>query len=89
MRARSSSSAAVRYDSVSLHWVTVATESIAEDLTNLQFYFRTFNDQSLRSVDVSNALTAAGSQARYLTMESARSTPITRVVPYAEASSPA
>jgi hypothetical protein len=81
MRARSSSSAAVRYDSVSLHWVTVATESIAEDLTNLQFYFRTFNDQSRRSVDVSKALTAAGSQARYLTMESERSTPITRVVP--------
>ncbi|HEX4014832.1 MAG TPA: hypothetical protein VHX17_13225 [Candidatus Cybelea sp.] len=66
---------------LSLHWVTVATESIAEDLTNLQFYFRTFHDQSRRSVDVSKALTAAGSQARYLAMESERSTPITSVVP--------
>ncbi len=51
----------------------------AEDLTNLQFYFRTFNDQSLRSVDVRKALAGAGSSIQYLPLESDRPTPITGV----------
>jgi choloylglycine hydrolase len=51
----------------------------AEDLTNLQFYFRTFNDQSLHSVDVRKALTSAGSSIKYLPMESEQPTPITPV----------
>jgi choloylglycine hydrolase len=51
----------------------------AEDLTNLQFYFRTFNDQSLRSVDVRKALTSAGSTVKYLQMETDQPTPITGV----------
>jgi choloylglycine hydrolase len=49
----------------------------AEDLTNLQFYFRTFNDQSLRSVDVRKALAGAGSTVKYLQMETDQPTPIT------------
>ena len=48
----------------------------AADLKNLQFYFRTFSDQSLRSVDVSKTL-AAGAQVRELPMESGATTPIT------------
>jgi choloylglycine hydrolase len=52
----------------------------AEDLSNLQFYFRTFNDQSLRSVDVRKALTTAGSSVNYLEMETERPTPITSVL---------
>ena len=51
----------------------------AEDLTNLQFYFRTFNDQSLRSVDVRKSLASAGSTVTYLEMESTAPTPITAV----------
>jgi choloylglycine hydrolase len=51
----------------------------AEDLTNQQFYFRTFNDQSLRSVDVRKALASAGSSVRYLQMETNQPTPITGV----------
>jgi choloylglycine hydrolase len=51
----------------------------AEDLTNLQFYFRTFNDQSLRSVDVRKALASAGSTVKYLPMETDQPTPITGV----------
>ena len=51
----------------------------AEDLTNLQFYFRTFNDQSLRSVDVRKALASAGSTVKYLPMETDQPTPITSV----------
>jgi choloylglycine hydrolase len=51
----------------------------AEDLTNLQFYFRTFNDQSLRSVDVRKALASSGSTVKYLPMETDRPTPITGV----------
>ena len=48
----------------------------AADLKNLQFYFRTFSDQSLRSVDVAKTL-AAGAQVRELPMESGATTPIT------------
>jgi choloylglycine hydrolase len=51
----------------------------AEDLTNGRFYFRTFNDQSLRSVDVHAALANAGSNVTYLEMESTTPTPITSV----------
>jgi choloylglycine hydrolase len=51
----------------------------AEDLTNLQFYFRTFNDQSLRSVDVRKALASAGANVKYLPMETDQPTPITSV----------
>ena len=51
----------------------------AEDLTNMQFYFRTFNDQSLRSVDVRKALASSGSTVQYLPMESQQPTPITPV----------
>jgi choloylglycine hydrolase len=51
----------------------------AEDLTHGQFYFRTFNDQSLRSVDVAKALANAGSAVTYLNMESTNPTPITSV----------
>jgi choloylglycine hydrolase len=53
----------------------------AEDLTNLQFYFRTFTDQSLRSVDLRKALAAAGSEVKYLEMESNQTTPIANVTP--------
>ncbi|MGA2761338.1 MAG: choloylglycine hydrolase family protein [Candidatus Cybelea sp.] len=51
----------------------------AADLTNLQFYFRTFNDQSLRGVDVRKTLASAGSTVKYLPMESDQPTPITSV----------
>ena len=51
------------------------------DLKNLQFYFRTFNDQSLRGVDVRKALAAAGSSITYLPLESGQSTPINSVAP--------
>jgi choloylglycine hydrolase len=51
----------------------------AEDLTHGQFYFRTFNDQSLRSVDVAKALARAGSAVTYLEMETTTPTPITSV----------
>jgi choloylglycine hydrolase len=49
----------------------------AEDLTNLQFYFRTFDDQSLRSVDVRKVLASAGSDVKYVPMETQLPTPIT------------
>ncbi|MGC1380347.1 MAG: choloylglycine hydrolase family protein [Candidatus Baltobacteraceae bacterium] len=52
----------------------------ADDLTNDVFYFRTFGDQSLRSVDVRKALAGAGSKITYLEMESGRTTPITSLV---------
>jgi choloylglycine hydrolase len=51
----------------------------AEDLTHGQFYFRTFDDQSLRSVDVAKALASAGSTVTYLEMETTTPTPITAV----------
>ena len=49
------------------------------EATNLQFYFRTFNDQSLHGVDVRKALASAGSTVQYLPMESQQPTPITPV----------
>jgi choloylglycine hydrolase len=51
----------------------------AEDLTHGKFYFRTFNDQSLRSVDVRTALANAGTGVAYLPMETTVSTPIASV----------
>ena len=51
----------------------------AIDLKNLQFYFRTFTDQSLRSVDVTKTLAAAGGQIRELPLESGQTTPIVPV----------
>jgi choloylglycine hydrolase len=51
----------------------------AEDLTHGQFYFRTFNDQSLRSIDVAKALAGAGSNTTYLDMETTTPTRITPV----------
>jgi choloylglycine hydrolase len=51
----------------------------AEDLTNGKFYFRTFNDQSLRSVDVRQALAHAGANVAYLPMETEVATPIAAV----------
>ena len=52
----------------------------AEDLSNLQFYFRTYDDQSLRSVDVRKALANAATTVKYLPMETDRPTPITKVL---------
>ncbi|MGA8574224.1 MAG: hypothetical protein WB609_00865 [Candidatus Cybelea sp.] len=52
-----------------------------DDLANLQFYFRTFSDQSMRSVDVRKALASAGSSVTYLPMETTQPTPITPVSP--------
>lgn len=49
----------------------------AEDVTHLQFYFRTYGDQSLRSVDVRKALASAGTSVTYLPMETGQTTPIT------------
>jgi len=51
----------------------------AEDLKNLMFYFRTYHDQTLRSVDVRKALAAAGGKITSLPMESGRTTPIVPV----------
>jgi len=48
-----------------------------EDLTNLQFYYRTFTNQSLRSVNVRQALASAGSTVKYFPMETDQPTPIT------------
>lgn len=48
----------------------------AEDLKNLRFYYRTFNDQTLRSLDVRQALSAAGGKIQELPMETAQPTPI-------------
>jgi choloylglycine hydrolase len=51
----------------------------AEDLKNLVFYFRTYHDQTLRSVDVRKALSAAGGKITSLPMESGQTTPIVPV----------
>lgn len=45
-------------------WTTVA------DLTNRQFYFRTYNDQSIRVIDVAGALDAAQGVIRFIEMDS-------------------
>jgi choloylglycine hydrolase len=51
----------------------------ASDLKNLTFYFRTYDDQTLRSVDVRKALAAAGGKIASLPMESGETTPIVTV----------
>jgi choloylglycine hydrolase len=51
----------------------------AEDLQSKQFYFKTFQDQTLRSMDVRKALSAAGGKIQYLPMESSQQTPIVPV----------
>jgi choloylglycine hydrolase len=48
----------------------------ANDLKNLMFYFRTYYDQTLHSVDVRKALAAAGGKITSLPMESGQATPI-------------
>jgi len=53
----------------------------ANDLANGQFYFRTFTDQTLRSVDVRKALAATGGKISELPMESNQLTPIVPVTP--------
>jgi choloylglycine hydrolase len=50
----------------------------ANDLKNLVFYFRTYHDQTLRSVDVRKALANAGGKITSLPMESGQTTPIVR-----------
>ncbi len=49
------------------------------DLQNLQFYFRTFGDQTLHSVDVRKALVATNGQITQLPMETNHPTPIVPV----------
>ena len=48
----------------------------ANDLKNLVFYFRTYHDQTLRSVDVRKVLANAGGKITSLPMESGQTTPI-------------
>ena len=45
-------------------WTSVA------DLKNDRWYFRTFNDQAIRMVDLRVALAAAGGKVRYIPMDS-------------------
>jgi choloylglycine hydrolase len=42
----------------------------ASDLKNLRWHFRTYNDQSIRSIDLRSALTAAGGKVRTISMDS-------------------
>jgi choloylglycine hydrolase len=51
-------------------WTSVA------DLGNLQFYFRTFGDQTLRGVDVRKTLAAANGAIAQFAMESGTTTPV-------------
>jgi choloylglycine hydrolase len=46
------------------------TWTSASDLKNLRWYFRTFNDQSIRSVDLTKALAAAKGQIKQIKMDS-------------------
>jgi choloylglycine hydrolase len=52
-----------------------------EDLKNRQFYFRTYNDQSLRNVDVRKMLAATGGKVSVMPMESGQMTPIVATSP--------
>ena len=38
----------------------------ASDLKNLRWYFRTYDDQSIRSVDLAKALTAAQGRIKFI-----------------------
>jgi choloylglycine hydrolase len=51
----------------------------ANDLKNLVFYFRTYQDQTLRSVDIRKALASSGGKITSLPMESGQATPIVPV----------
>jgi choloylglycine hydrolase len=42
----------------------------AADLKNLRWYFRTYNDQSIRSVDLGEALAAAQGKLQLIRMDS-------------------
>ena len=42
----------------------------ASDLKNIRWAYRTYNDQSMRSVDVRTALSAAGDQVKLIEMDS-------------------
>ena len=46
------------------------TWTSASDLKNLRWYFRTFGDQSIRSVDLTKALAAAKGQIKQIKMDS-------------------
>ncbi len=46
------------------------TWTSASDLKNLRWYFRTYDDQSIRSVDLKTALAAAQGRIRFITMQS-------------------
>ena len=48
----------------------------ANDLKDLTFYFRTYHDQTLHSVDVRKALAETGDKITSLPMETGRTTPI-------------
>jgi choloylglycine hydrolase len=45
----------------------------ASDLNNLRWHFRTYNDQSIRSIDLRAALTAANGKVRTISMDSQQS----------------
>ena len=45
----------------------------ASDLKNLRWHFRTYNDQSIRSIDLRAALTAANGKVRTISMDSQQS----------------
>jgi choloylglycine hydrolase len=45
------------------------TWTSASDLKNLRWYFRTYDDQSIRSVDLAKALAAAQGKIRFIKME--------------------
>ena len=47
-------------------WTSVA------DLTNVRWYFRTYNDQSIRMVDLHKALEAAAGEVQFIPMNSAQ-----------------
>ena len=46
------------------------TWTSASDLKNLRWYFRTYADQSIRSVDLPKAIAAAQGKIRHIKMES-------------------
>jgi choloylglycine hydrolase len=49
------------------------TWTSASDLKNLRWYFRTYDDQSIRSVDLAKALAAAQGKIRFIKMEAQQS----------------
>jgi choloylglycine hydrolase len=53
------------------------TWTSASDLKNLRWYFRTYDDQSIRSVDLAKALAAAQGEIKFITMDARQ--PVTDV----------